>query len=482
MATLTVNVTLGNDSVSNAQLENMAEGTIKGRADGAGTGDPTDLTPDQASTILDAATDPFVRTSNLPSGGGDVVGPASSTDDNVPQWDGATGKLLKDGKATSIGGNGTADALKIALFTSTGSLQADVTNGAGLRGISLEDDGVHGTSTNGSAFYGNVTGAGAIGLRLTHAGASGEFIRCWNGGADQQFVVDRDGAISWPNGGTGPQTTRNNVLPSKTGNALKVLRVNGAESDYELADGVVDGGTLSIGLTFPSAGLKIADQNADHTLVLVPYENLTADRQLSIEVNDANRTIDLAGDLTVSANATVSGTNTGDQDLSGLMVKASNLSDVSNTGTARDNLGIITRKVSTATTGVGASYTDVTDLSFSVVAGTTYHINVWILAECSNTGGGVCLSANGPAFTYFAARYEGNQTAGNIIRSDVTAYDSLGSLAEANSVSAANTPYIFQLQAVLVPSANGTFVARVKRGGGAGNVAVRAGMIVAHAM
>lgn len=564
MATLTVNVTLGNDSVSNAQLENMAEGTIKGRADGAGTGDPTDLTPDQASTILDAATDPFVRTSNLPSGGGDVVGPASSTDDNVPQWDGATGKLLKDGKATSIGGNGTADALKIALFTSTGSLQADVTNGAGLRGISLEDDGVHGTSTNGSAFYGNVTGAGAIGLRLTHAGASGEFIRCWNGGADQQFVVDRDGAISWPNGGTGPQTTRNNVLPSKTGNALKVLRVNGAESDYELADGVVDGGTLSIGLTFPSAGLKIADQNADHTLVLVPYENLTADRQLSIEVNDANRTIDLAGDLTVSANATVSGTNTGDQDLSGyvqdgatlstgltfpynglgildgaadhvlrlqtgedltadrrivfevndvnrtialsgdltvsaaasvqgtntgdqdlsgLMVKASNLSDVSNTGTARDNLGIITRKVSTATTGVGASYTDVTDLSFMVVAGTTYHINVWILAECSNTGGGVCLSANGPAFTYFAARYEGNQTAGgSIIRSDVTAYDSLGSLAEANSVSAANTPYIFQLQAVLVPSANGTFVARVKRGGGAGNVAVRAGMIVAHAM
>lgn len=314
MATLTVNVTLGNDSVSNAQLENMAEGTIKGRADGAGTGDPTDLTPDQASTILDAATDPFVRTSAY-------------------------------------------------------------------------------------------------------------------------------------------------------------------------SPGITDGSALSIGLQFPNAGLTIADQNADHTLVIVPDENFTADRQLSIEVNDANRTIDLAGDLTVSANATVSGTNTGDQDLSGLMVKASNLSDVSNTGTARDNLGIITRKVSTATTGVGASYTDVTDLSFGVVAGTTYHINVWILAECSNTGGGVCLSANGPAFTYFAARYEGNQTAGgSIIRSDVTAYDSLGSLAEANSVSAANTPYIFQLQAVLVPSANGTFVARVKRGGGAGNVAVRAGMIVAHAM
>ena len=68
MATLTVNATLGNDSVSNAQLENMAQGTLKGRAAGGGAGDPQDLTPDQASAILDAATDPFVRTSGLPSG------------------------------------------------------------------------------------------------------------------------------------------------------------------------------------------------------------------------------------------------------------------------------------------------------------------------------------------------------------------------------------------------------------------------------
>jgi hypothetical protein len=479
MATLTVNVTLGNDSVSNAQLENMAQGTIKGRAAGAGTGDPTDLTPDQASTILDAATDPFVRTSDLPAGGGDVVGPASSTDNNVPQWDGTTGKLLKDGKATSIGGNGTADAGKIALFGSNGQLTADVTNGAAVRGISFNDDGVHGTSTNGSAFYGNVTGAGAIGLRLTHTGASGEFIRCWNGGADQQFVVDRLGAISWPNGGTGPQTTRNNILPSKTGNALKVLRVNGAETDYELADGVVDGGTLSIGLTFPNAGLKIHDLNADHTLVLVP-EEMTGDRQLTLDVNDANRIIDLSGNLTVSAAATVSGTNTGDQDLSGLMVKASNLSDVSNVNTARENLGLIRRKVSTATTGVGTSYTDVTGLNFSVVAGTTYFINGWILAECSNTGGGVCLSANGPTATWYAARYEGTQTGGgSSIRADITAYDSLGALGDVATVTAANTPYVYIFQAILVPSANGTFTLRVKRGGGSGNVAVRAGMLEA---
>jgi hypothetical protein len=40
------------DSISNAKLANMAQSTIKGRASGAGTGDPTDLTDAQVRTIL----------------------------------------------------------------------------------------------------------------------------------------------------------------------------------------------------------------------------------------------------------------------------------------------------------------------------------------------------------------------------------------------------------------------------------------------
>jgi hypothetical protein len=47
---------LADDSVTNAKLANMAQSTIKGRAVGAGTGDPTDLTPAQATAILDAFT------------------------------------------------------------------------------------------------------------------------------------------------------------------------------------------------------------------------------------------------------------------------------------------------------------------------------------------------------------------------------------------------------------------------------------------
>jgi len=45
---------LANDSITNALLANMAQATIKGRAVGAGTGDPTDLTPTQATAILNA--------------------------------------------------------------------------------------------------------------------------------------------------------------------------------------------------------------------------------------------------------------------------------------------------------------------------------------------------------------------------------------------------------------------------------------------
>lgn len=44
--------TIDNDVVTNAKSANMAADTIKGRANGAGTGDPTDLTAAQVRTIL----------------------------------------------------------------------------------------------------------------------------------------------------------------------------------------------------------------------------------------------------------------------------------------------------------------------------------------------------------------------------------------------------------------------------------------------
>jgi hypothetical protein len=50
-------------SVVNATLSDMIQATVKRRPAGAGTGVPQDLNANQISTVLDAASDPFVRTS-----------------------------------------------------------------------------------------------------------------------------------------------------------------------------------------------------------------------------------------------------------------------------------------------------------------------------------------------------------------------------------------------------------------------------------
>ncbi len=70
---------------------------------------------------------------------------------------------------------------------------------------------------------------------------------------------------------------------------------------------VSDGDTLTIGLTFPIAGLHILDTDASHDLILSPGSNLTLDRTLTITTGDSDRTLTFSGD------ADISGTNTGDQ-------------------------------------------------------------------------------------------------------------------------------------------------------------------------
>lgn len=60
-----------------------------------------------------------------------------------------------------------------------------------------------------------------------------------------------------------------------------------------------------------SSGVQILDTNASHTLGLIVGSNLTANRTLTITTGDSNRT------LTFSGNADISGTNTGDQSLTG---------------------------------------------------------------------------------------------------------------------------------------------------------------------
>lgn len=95
--------TIDNDVVSNAKAANMAESTIKGRAAGAGTGDPTDLTATQATAILNNV----VGDSGAGGTKGLVPAPAAG--------DAAAGKFLKADGTWAVGGSYTDEQAQDAV-------------------------------------------------------------------------------------------------------------------------------------------------------------------------------------------------------------------------------------------------------------------------------------------------------------------------------------------------------------------------------
>lgn len=70
---------ISDDAVTNAKLANMAQATIKGRAAGAGTGDPTDLSAAQVAAIVNSSNVGTWTSLTLEAG-------ASASSGNTPQY------------------------------------------------------------------------------------------------------------------------------------------------------------------------------------------------------------------------------------------------------------------------------------------------------------------------------------------------------------------------------------------------------------
>jgi len=109
-------LTIAADAVTNAKLADVPAATFKGSPVGAGTVNPIDLTANQGSTILDTATDPFVRTSALPAAGitqltGDVTaGPGSGSQAATIANNAVTNAKLRDSGALSVIGRSANSA------------------------------------------------------------------------------------------------------------------------------------------------------------------------------------------------------------------------------------------------------------------------------------------------------------------------------------------------------------------------------------
>lgn len=196
------------------------------------------------------------------SGSGDVVGPSSATDNNVPQWDGTTGKLLKNGLGTSNGGNGAADSGKLLRFGLEGQLRGTVENsttgaivgessgtgyagffnsggvgetvktingasGAGLFASSSSGNGVDAESTYGIPLHVHAVDVGATDPDIAEfAEGLSETVR---------LRVRSDGGLNWT--GTGAQTTATALPAFGTSTKGVVPASGGGTSNFLRADG-----------------------------------------------------------------------------------------------------------------------------------------------------------------------------------------------------------------------------------------------------
>ena len=146
-------------------------------------------------TMLQAANNAAIRTA---IGAGDVVGPASATDNAVVRYDGTTGKLVQDSGVTIL------DSGRVGIGDATPSYQLDVNGDAGINGDTYISAG---TASRTAVAFANPVSSLCPELRMTRQGGStsgNDFIKL-DTSAGEVFSVDAAGGIDCDNilAGTG---------------------------------------------------------------------------------------------------------------------------------------------------------------------------------------------------------------------------------------------------------------------------------------
>jgi hypothetical protein len=293
-------------------------------------------------------------------GGGDVTGPAIAVDNHVVFFDGASGKIIKDSGLTLAGTN-TGDQ--------TITLTGDVTgSGTGPFATTIAQDAVTYDKMQDVSAPSLLLGRGSVGAgdvqeitlgtNLTMTGTTLDA----TGGSGSGDVVGpasaTNNAIALFDGVTGKLikdgvTTLSGLQPVNANlTALAAYNTNGiltqtaantfvgrtitgtaAEITVTNGDGVAGNPVISLPAAITMTGkvvtggfhnsiqqLGILNQHVAGFDMRFEYSSAsaTANRSLTVDLNNATRGLNMSGNLTVSALADVSGTNTGDETLSSI--------------------------------------------------------------------------------------------------------------------------------------------------------------------
>lgn len=209
----------------------------------------------------------------------------------APAWDGLVSGDIPNNSAEA---GSVANSLTFKA-DGTGAAATVTYNGSTARTISYNSIGAQPASVNLDSLAGLTYGSASAIVRMTAANT---------------FTLDTGNYLALTS------QTASKFLASPTGAAgVPSFRILAA-GDIPALDYLSNSATSTQDGYFGNINLY-DDSTPSHYLTITNSANLTANRTLSINVNDVSRMITLSGNLTVSAAATVSGTNTGDQDLSG---------------------------------------------------------------------------------------------------------------------------------------------------------------------
>lgn len=145
---------------------------------GGASGTPTRLANGSAGQVLVSQGTTLAPQWSTPAGGGDVLGPASATDNGFVRFDGTTGKLIKDSAATVSNADVAAAAAIARTKLASGSNDHVLINdGSGVMSseaqLALSRGG---TNKNLTAAAGGVVYTDADSIEVTAAGTSGQYL------------------------------------------------------------------------------------------------------------------------------------------------------------------------------------------------------------------------------------------------------------------------------------------------------------------